>query len=186
MDRKEWYWPTEELTTGRIARNNKAMSDEKKTVTGIVFNLQAQRPYEAKSGKNAGKKMHPFEVEFDRGGVPDLVGIIAFTEDEIKDGKPPIENGKEYTFSAYPKEGYPDQLYLQKTGTQGGGFKGGGRTWTPDPERETREERNRKQRSITRLAVLNTACSLISSGAGPATAENAMAIATKLEDWVNG
>lgn len=106
-------------------------------------------------------------------------------ETATKANKEPWAVGEEAEYTKEEKE-YNGQVFtkIKKVYANGQGGFHGAKKWTPDPEKETRVERWAKQLLISRQACLNTAASLIASGAGPATIDNITALADKLAEHV--
>lgn len=139
--------------------------NKKSTVVKVAY----KKEWSTKDGQT----MHSWHVTMDNGDAGSI---------NTREKKEPWAIGEEAEYTVETRE-YNGDTYtnIKKVYAAKGGF--GGKTWTPDPERETRLERWAKQRVISRQACLNTAASLIASGCGPATVENLTGIADKLEEW---
>lgn len=154
------------------------MSEARK-VTGKVIDLQASGKWTAKQGTPEEKMMYRFDIciETDSG---EEHGQISFDTTE-----PTVKFGDTVNVAIYPAKGnYPPSIYLDKPRANGTASRGGARTWTPDPEKESRKERWAKQVMIMRQACLNTASSLISAGNGDSSVDNLTGLAEKLEKHV--
>lgn len=140
------------------------------TTKAKVLKIEEAGEFQTKSGNT----LYKWTVVTDAGDA----GQVNTTKKEA-----PWKVGDEAEYEVEKKE-YNGTTYttLKKAGAAGFGG-GGGRTWTPDPERETRAERILRQALIVRQSSIAQAVALV--GGKVDTVDKVLGVAEQIEAWVN-